>query len=181
MTLAEESSPTTSRRAEVLAWMAETGAGYKAAARNFGIARETIRAWRQQERADEPDGVAPPPAPAPAREDEASSELAMMGPVLYWRRRLDVALQGVDEAIALGHTGSAATWEKIASATREKLDEALKADEKQRRREAATEVRDPEALAVRLVAVLPRLLAVADRADLVDALEDAVREWRATR
>jgi hypothetical protein len=173
------------RKAEVQAWMAATGRGYKAAARHFGLPVDTVKTWGRSpsakpSRAHAPAREAVPPVPAPAVE-EPPADLTSADAVTYWRDRLRVALQAVGVALGAGHAGVAKDWERIAADHRERLDEALKAHRQDMERAERAAVRDPRELALRLLPELPKLLEVADDLNLAAEALAGVQRWMAVK
>jgi hypothetical protein len=173
------------RKAEVQAWMAATGRGYKAAARHFGIPVDTVKTWGRSptakpSRAPAPAREAPPPVPVPAVE-EPPADLTSADAVTYWRDRLRVALQAVGVALAAGHAGVAKDWERIAADHRLRLDEALKAHRQDVERAERAAVRDPRELACRLLIELPKVLEVIDDLALMDDALAEIQRMRAIK
>lgn len=175
------------RREEILAWMASTGRGYKAAAKHFGESADTIKSWGRPpkvaaSRAPARPRTHEPEPPPPAEEDgPADIDLTAADAVTYWRDRLTVALRAVRVALEAKHAGVAKDWERIAAEHRGRLDLALSAHRTIMERAERAAVRDPRELARRAIAGLPRLLEVADDRTLADEVIAAVQRWQAAK
>lgn len=155
-------------QAKVLAWLADTGRGYKAASREFGVPYDTVKTWGKAVKAG-----APPPTPN-ARTGARASRPAIAVPPPHpttWDpstgtyedflvERVKASLVARDEAIGQGHGGVARQWETTIGDYREELERTR--DEQRRKDDARgrSEQVDAEDLARRLcrkAGVLARL------------------------
>lgn len=145
----------TAHRDEVLAWMASTGRGYRAAEKQFGIPRATVQAWKRGEDSGQP--VKPnsrtsararepaPPPPTPVAYDPSSGTYEE-----FLIQRLVASCLARDQALAQEHAGVARQWETTIGGYREDLervrDERRRADDAKGRSQQV----DPSELARRL-------------------------------
>ncbi len=152
------------RRDEVLGWMAETGRGYRAAEKQFGIPRATIQSWAQAERAGK--AVKPRARARTTTETSAPKPEPDWDPVSCTREEyLDAGIRrclgAARTAQSQGHGGVARQWEVTAASYRDELD-ALREEERRKAEARGREGHvDPDQLCRRLLRQLPALVRLA--------------------
>lgn len=158
--------PGTDLQARVLAWIAETGRGYKAAGKEFGLPYATVKGWAQAARSG-----APPPKPnarTRARAEQAQPAVPDPSTEPAWdpttctreeflAEGLRRCMAGRAAALGQGHGGVARQWEITLADYRRELDKLR--EEERRKAEARGKIEDVDvdALIGRLLRVLPRL------------------------
>ncbi len=158
-------------RDEVLAWMQETGRGYRAAEKQFGIPRSTIQSWRQAAPAAR---EVKPNARTHARVRARDERQAAPAPVAlppwdpttctreeFLVRRIHECLAARELAVQEGHGGVARQWEISAGGYRDELDELREAERRKREARGQSDQIDPDQVAERLLRAIPRLARIA--------------------
>ena len=143
-------------RTKVLSWMEETGRGYKAASREWGVPRSTIQGWARGGKAGK---AHRPRARARARTRARDSEKSLVEEdedyVSFLQRKIRELEEDRLKASEARHSQTVARLQELTGRYREKLESALQARDAAAR--AAGELPDPASLARQVLSLVPVL------------------------